>query len=158
MIERCTLADVFAGRCSAGCGRDARATGRCWGCYSRYRRITRTVVCRIPDCDRQVECRQLCLRHYERWREHGDPLVLLVPAPVVRYAQAHGRVARERGSARDHTCVDCGHPALDWSYVGGDPNELVGRSPYSLDVSRYVPRCRSCHVRRDRRRRKEAAA
>lgn len=76
--------------------------------------------------------------------------------PVVKYLSMHDRIRNARGRARDHRCVDCGGRAREWSYNGGDVDELtevVAVSPlkYSLDVARYSPRCKPCHVRYDRR-------
>lgn len=73
---------------------------------------------------------------------------------VVTYVGAHARVRRERGPARGHSCADCGARADDWSYQGGDPDELRERKgkwvvPYSLRTSFYVARCKTCHNRFD---------
>lgn len=49
-------------------------------------------------------------------------------------------------------CVDCGARAHTWSYSRPDPvdERYDPRGlPYSLDLSRYDPRCRSCHSKRD---------
>jgi len=79
---------------------------------------------------------------------------------VPTYLGAHGRIWRERGPARNRACVDCGKRAAEWSYDGTDPEELVEPEgpraglPYSLDASRYQPRCRSCHRRFDHTRRR----
>ena len=65
---------------------------------------------------------------------------------MVTYATAHDRVARARGKASTYRCEVCDRPARDWAYTYTDPEEIVedGR-PYSLDVSRYAPMCKSCH-------------
>jgi hypothetical protein len=48
----------------------------------------------------------------------------------------HHRVAKARGPASGYACVDCGHPAQDWSTV----------NPSSDDIQvRFQPRCRRCH-------------
>ena len=78
-------------------------------------------------------------------------------ADIVSYLGAHDRCRRDRGPARDHQCVDCGGPALHWSYDHTDPDELMGTQgtkgttpyPYSLDPAHYSPRCASCHARFD---------
>lgn len=72
----------------------------------------------------------------------------------VRYAAAHIRVQRAKGKASEHPCVDCGGPAEDWSYEGGDPEErveLMKGSPitFSLNIDFYNPRCRVCHIAKD---------
>jgi hypothetical protein len=66
---------------------------------------------------------------------------------LVGYVSAHKRVRAARGLARNHSCVDCGRPARHWSYDNTDPDALYesGRGHYSLDPSRYEPRCPSCH-------------
>lgn len=73
---------------------------------------------------------------------------------IVTYAAAHRRIQRDRGLATTHKCMDCAGPAHEWSYLGGDPAELVGRNgktvcAYSLNPAYYVARCRSCHRRAD---------
>ena len=70
---------------------------------------------------------------------------------AVGYSQAHRRLIKVRGPARDHMC-ECGCAAYEWAYQGGDPNELV--SPlhgcvYSTDANLYKPMCRSCHRKMD---------
>lgn len=51
--------------------------------------------------------------------------------------------------------MNCGRMANEWAYDHSDPNECVEwirgkRYPFSLDVGRYRPLCRSCHVSADR--------
>lgn len=75
-----------------------------------------------------------------------------VPRGEFPYSAAHRRVRAEKGPASALSCLDCLRPAAHWSYVGGDPNELVDDargSAYSLDLSRYVPRCVPCHKKFD---------
>lgn len=73
----------------------------------------------------------------------------------VTYGAVHVRLASTNGPASSHRCADCERRAADWSYSGGCPSER--RDPdtgcaYSTDLSRYVPRCRSCHTAHDRTR------
>jgi hypothetical protein len=77
------------------------------------------------------------------------------PQAVVGYTGAHDRVRRRFGSASTHPCVDCGKQAMDWSYNGGDAQELYDvttqwHCAYSLRPEFYVPRCRLCHRNKDR--------
>lgn len=70
------------------------------------------------------------------------------------YQRVHTRLAEERGPARDAgPCVNCGNRAQEWSYDGTDLNPLQHAKgwPYSTDLTCYVPRCISCHRKRDRR-------
>lgn len=73
---------------------------------------------------------------------------------VVGYTGAHRRVYKSRGPAREQACVDCSSQAEDWSYAGGDPDELTALKggyllPFSLNPAFYVPRCRTCHHAHD---------
>lgn len=72
------------------------------------------------------------------------------------YKTVHNRMTKQFGSARNYECVDCGEQALQWSYNGGDPKELVQRTgpsntplAYSADPSYYSPRCKRCHLEYD---------
>lgn len=77
---------------------------------------------------------------------------------IPNYEAMHKRVSRERGPAAEHVCVDCGEPALHWSYDGQDPAELTGpdvtrgrvyQVRYSASPEHYDPRCARCHKRFD---------
>lgn len=51
------------------------------------------------------------------------------------------------GAAAEHSCVDCGGNAQEWSYEGGCPDEKRGKSgsPYCTHADHYQPRCTKCH-------------
>lgn len=71
------------------------------------------------------------------------------------YDSVHYQLKKERGSAAEHPCHDCGMPALDWSYdnAAGD-QELVDPGTgyrYAEDLQFYQARCRPCHKRLDLR-------
>jgi hypothetical protein len=101
----------------------------------------------------------LCSKHIRRWRKHGTTEVIRpfgkYPDEEVTYGSMHHRVRRLKGSAKHCVCVDCGEPAVEWSYEGGDPNERIGPNQhgtlmaYSTDPSYYRPRCVSCHRHHD---------
>lgn len=77
---------------------------------------------------------------------------------TISYDAAHERVKAGRGSAREHSCVDCGQPASDWSYNGDAEDEQIDQETgcaYSPTPAAYDARCRPCHQRFDRRRRDE---
>lgn len=68
----------------------------------------------------------------------------------IGYAAAHWRVRKERGAARQHSCVDCGQQAVDWSLRNDAVSLRNGmhcqiEMTYSVDVMEYDPRCRPCH-------------
>lgn len=73
------------------------------------------------------------------------------PPETLTYRGSHDRMRHLSGSAKLHTCMDCGKPAQQWSYNHKDPHELLeyglsaGLLPYSLDHTYYEPRCISCH-------------
>lgn len=33
------------------------------------------MTCNVDSCDKRVKARGMCNTHYERWRQHGDPLL-----------------------------------------------------------------------------------
>lgn len=75
-----------------------------------------------------------------------------------KYGAAHARVREKHGPVTDHTCIDCGATAREWSYNHTDPNELIDDRfgvPYSASPDHYSPRCISCHRKFDRRRSRE---
>lgn len=115
-------------------------------------------VCSIEGCGKPIDGRGWCNAHYLRWRKSGDPLTPLPergPTWVgdqVTYAGMHSRLRHFRGRARDQVCVDCGGRAEHWSYDHSDPNARIDAAtglPFSPDVDRYMPRCRTCHRRHD---------
>lgn len=111
--------------------------------------------CAVPECPRGATTKGYCNKHYMRMRRRGDTSDrYLLADGTVGYATAHRRVSRLRGKARDQACVDCAAPAAEWSYEGGDPNELPGgHGPFSHDPAFYVARCLRCHRKRDARHR-----
>jgi hypothetical protein len=125
--------------------------GYCRTCQSAYNRAYK---------QRQSEARDRARRkqlHAARERIPCLPIprVPRKPGPMT-YNSLHARLRRVRGAASDLTCVDCGRTADEWSYRGGCPDELTevrerdGRAMlYTLDLSMYDPRCKSCHVKRD---------
>lgn len=54
-------------------------------------------VCSVPWCEKAVIARGWCSKHYERWRQHGDPLCTTVdPSDHAKKACQHnGVLARE---------------------------------------------------------------
>lgn len=123
------------------------------------------VGCSVEGCaagGRRI--RGMCNKHYIRVQRHGDVHADNTargeanPAwkgDEASYEAIHMRVRAERGSAREHECVDCGGPAAEWSYDHTDPNEKTARRgnslvAYSTDLSRYVPRCVRDHRAYDR--------
>ena len=110
--------------------------------------------CEVSGCGRRRFGRGYCRAHYERWRRHGDPQAEI---PIATYRSggdsywAVGQQLRaERGPASGRRCAGCAAPAACWSYDGTDPDERTDPARgyrYSLDLNRYLPRCRPCHRR-----------
>lgn len=70
---------------------------------------------------------------------------------VVGYFGLHSRIRAARGPARNHDCVDCGKRARHWSYDLSDPTPVItDKLTFSLDVTRYEPRCVKCHSLHDK--------
>lgn len=83
--------------------------------------------------------------------------LLRKPDDQITYNSAHYRVKRLKGSASRHPCAHCGDDAFDWAmshtaavtYLGNTNGYPVR---YSGDPEDYIPLCRPCHGRYDRRR------
>ena len=71
---------------------------------------------------------------------------------TIGYDQAHERVQKARGLAREHLCP-CGRPAEEWSFQGassGKEHVSPEGLRYSLDINDYLALCRKCHHALDR--------
>jgi hypothetical protein len=75
----------------------------------------------------------------------------------IGYAQAHFRVVSRRGQPVEHLCAGCfAKPADEWAINHSYPMLRYGLhsglvKAFSPDVMAYVPFCRSCHRKADRR-------
>ena len=125
--------------------------------------------CSIETCTRTAKYASTgwCQTHYHRWWRTGDPLGVKQERGAggsdsvnwkgddITYRTAHTRLIRVKGKASQQDCVRCGKPAQAWAYDHSDPDERVEMidgypCPYSPDLARYQPMCRSCHVKLDR--------
>jgi hypothetical protein len=88
--------------------------------------------------------------------KHPDPRC---KGDAVRYHGAHQRVKAVRGRASAHPCAWCGKPAEQWALghaTAHTQRDVDGKDaglPYSADPSQYMPMCRRCHARFDRKHR-----
>ena len=58
-----------------GCGKPLCARGLCNTHYAKAKRNSVTEICSIEGCDKPIfNGRGWCSAHYDRWRDHGDPL------------------------------------------------------------------------------------
>lgn len=166
--KRCNEANV----CTVdGCGRKPAGGGLCKMHWKRnkkygdplgksdYKPIKQD--CGVQGCERPYHANGYCASHEYRNARYGDPLHEGIGRHTGRhrldvpsYDGMHKRIFYDRGKASQFKCVDCGIRAQEWSYEGGDPNELVGlvgRSllAYSTDQAFYAPRCVKCHRKKD---------
>jgi hypothetical protein len=163
------------------CNRPHHGRGFCLKHYFRqYKPGTARIypergACAVEDCGRPHHARGWCNTHHNRWLHTGSPLVVR-PAGCttlgpdhpswqgsnISYTGAHLRVRSARGSAAQHSCVDCGETAAQWSYDHLDPDEIVGDgarpSAYSAKPEHYHPRCIPCHAAFDKARRDASLA
>lgn len=139
-----------------GCEAPQEKRGWCGKHYLRWYKhgdpeqlLPRYSECREADCTKRPRSTltPLCEMHYYRIRRNGHAGLLDTRQPDAKYRAAHSRIARDRGKACEHSCVDCGVQAQHWSYMHTDPDELMSDTgqPYSLDTSQYAPRCVPCH-------------
>lgn len=157
-----------------GCARPHYGRGYCRPHYRRWRAHgdagTTPIVIRDPDrpcaiegCERPYYGRGFCNMHWQRWRDFGDPEYISPPAVRERhgfwigddagYLAVHKRLHRWRGPADQFKCEQCGEQARDWSYDHTDPDQRYeSGKPYSIDLTRYVPLCISCHRILDKQR------
>lgn len=129
-------------------------------------------TCAAVDCDRKIHAKELCTAHYYRQKRSG---VTAIRKPVQSftwhgdepdYAALHARLRAELGPAKDYQCIDCEKPAYQWSYIGGDPDEVLepqfigkrGPRRFSRNSEFYRPRCTKCHSAFDRAQRQERTA
>jgi hypothetical protein len=115
--------------------------------------------CSVDDCATPARTRGMCVKHYTRFKRHGDPTFVTLPiGPNNNYwrgddvgpAAAHDRVARLHGRAAEHSCVKCGRTAQHWAYDHLDPDEKSSKAgPYSTKPKHYQPMCVPCHKRFD---------
>lgn len=152
-----------------GCGSPFYCKGLCGRHYARLRKYgdpsicwpTKRTGCMVEGCHRQHHAHGLCGSHQSR-RASGDLRADVSDRITGRppkgdaagYDAAHRRLSRLLGPASDRACVDCGKPAAEWSYAGGDPDELTTQPDirsehpglvYSLDPAYYEARCVRCH-------------
>ena len=150
-----------------GCSRKHRGHGFCEGHLRRYKstgdpgpaefepRRAKGNACDLDGCDRPRYAKGVCELHHRRMRDFGSYYEVLLLAQWVgdeaTYNAVHLRLRAQRGAAKDSTCP-CGAAAEHWAYVRGDDQSVRyderGR-PYSIDLSRYVALCRTCHRRMD---------
>jgi hypothetical protein len=61
----------------SGCVNKHKGHGLCRLHLKRIRHTRNDLpICSIYDCNSVVEARKLCIKHYSRWRIHGDPNIL----------------------------------------------------------------------------------
>lgn len=155
-------------KCSVpGCGRKHQGRGFCDGHLRRFiqtgapgpaefERRNPGAPCVVVNCERRADGGyEMCEKHYQRWRKHGDALAAPTPyqwtGDEASYGAVHFRLRKSRGKASALSCVRCGSPAEHWSYDHSDPRQKIdpGGRPYSTDLSRYRPMCAACHRQMD---------
>lgn len=118
-------------------------------------------TCSIDGCGRPHRSRGYCEKHYRRVWKHGTPDLVRPgtfgePGPSAPnwvgnsagYSAVHLRLKQERGRAALHQCRHCQRRAEEWAYDHEDPNprrEARSGRPYSANLDRYFPLCKSCH-------------
>lgn len=123
--------------------------------YGQTEKMRAPRFCSVNGCGLPHFGRGYCNMHYTRLVRNGTvEFVGYQRIENPTYRTVHSRLRQDRGHACRNQCVDCDGQADEWSYDHTDLDELVepgtGR-PYSTDLDRYEPRCKSCHSRFDRK-------
>lgn len=108
--------------------------------------------CSVDGCGQPMRKRTWCASHYAQWVRTGKARPFIYKWGSGGYVPAHSKLRRMFGPASDRSCVDCGGRAAEWSYIHGDPDEIMDDRGvvFSRDTEFYVPRCALCHRRFDR--------
>lgn len=94
---------------------------------------------------------RMCASHYAMFQRYGEIREWSYKWGDGGYISTHNWLRRQRGSASDHCCADCGKQAEEWSYNGGDPDERTELRPdgsvgrFTRNTDAYSPRCTRCH-------------
>lgn len=145
-------------RCEVeGCGKPRHGLTYCSAHHTRWRRYGDPLApkvrqpnhgaCEVDGCTQPMRKLRLCASHYVMWRRYGKIRDWEYRWGDGGYNPAHRTLQRLRGKADEYTCVDCAGPADEWSYNGGDPDEITdadGRK-FTRNVDAYSPRCVRCH-------------
>lgn len=148
-----------------GCERTITGKGMCSMHYQRERRgitdvniaepvrVSRQDICRHEGCDTPARSKHLCQKHYWRVHDHGieaiDRVTIFDPRHVVGYSAVHRALRFKRGPARNLDCTHCGGTAEQWAFdhqVEPLFDENHYGSPYTTDISHYIPLCIKCHT------------
>lgn len=75
--------------------------------------------------------------------------------PAESHRAVHKRLIVDRGTAREHVCVDCGNRSEAWTHAWSTwenvAQDIHGkRLTFSTNLDVYEPRCHTCHNRLDR--------
>lgn len=117
--------------------------------------------CTITDCDRPMEARGWCSRHYQRWRNNGDPLALRGRpkgprhykwgGDAVDYPAIHRRLREQKEHAQcAHASEEC-DGRLEWALIIGRGTRVSDSGlPYSPNIDEdYMSLCVLHHRRYD---------
>ena len=156
------------------CGGKVHGNGWCLKHYKRVRKHgsphigakkEQIFVCSVPDCGGKHLALGYCTLHYSRNKRHGNPLEKGYDrGGEVGYAAAHKRILKARGQAKEYKCEFCGGRAEEWALntkvenrtnfrtgLWGNGSGVLTPTQYSLSPNDYIPLCRSCHTRFDRK-------
>jgi hypothetical protein len=127
------------------------------GMPKKQYRLDKPEGCDIDGCGRPHYSNGLCVPHWHRRQDYGDPLAgpplrkprsdIGKPRQYVRghnqtdeYHVNHKNVRAVRGPAWQQACAHCGKQAAQWATVKG----TAGESPDD-----FLPLCLPCHARYD---------
>lgn len=83
------------------------------------------VTCSVDDCEKPVKGRGWCAAHYERWRQHGDPSIVIVRTRAVCSIDGCDGITEARGWCHVHY--------QRWKKTG-DPLKVRTRQPGTCTI------------------------
>jgi hypothetical protein len=101
-------------------------------------------ICDIPGCGRKHKARGFCLLHYERWQQHGNPLITLRGRKRPTYVRFWPKLNKGDG------CWEWTGGCNDWGYgmMKGDGGKMLyaHRVSYELHHGEIPNGLFVCHV------------
>lgn len=92
-------------------------------------------TCTFPQCEKPARCRGWCSAHYERWRKHGDPAVVLPPVYPPSNVRTQTTTCQAVGCGKTPWARNLCSTHYQKLRKHGDPNVDMRRKPTHCTVA-----------------------